>query len=183
MEPKFIQAGDSVSWTVSDSEYSPDDGWTFAYTLVSRDNQIVIAGADNGAGGFLISVNSAASTAWPVGDYSFFGHATKAPDRYTLRTGLITITPDMVAATAGLDARTQSEIYKDNLIIARNALVSGEWRAVVSSEAVGGRSRSFRTLDEIDVAIRKATRDINLELRRNRASEGLGHTGNVKVQL
>jgi hypothetical protein len=115
MIPEKITAGDTLKFTESPTDYSPDDGWSFKYVLVKSDAQIVIDATDNGDGSFLINEPAADTASWVAGDYDWESYATKGVDRYRVNRGFITITPDIAAGanSSGIDVRTEAKKIVD----------------------------------------------------------------------
>lgn len=183
MEPKTIVAGDTAEWAVGFGSYKPDDGWALQYTLYNAQGRIQFNGSDNGDGSFAISVAATTTGEWAPGDYRFIATVTKAAERFTVRDGEICIKPNFATQSDGFDDRTIAQKYLDDLLAARDRLVSGAYRVTVSSESMPGVSRTFRTLDEIDGAIQRARRDVNRDARKKAAAEGRSHHGRVKVRF
>lgn len=182
--PASITAGDSVSWVRYVPDREPSSGWSLSYTFASPTSRIALTSSDNGDGGHLISVTAAASAVWVPCVYRWQAYVTDGTDRETVETGSLTVHPDFSAAPAhGYDDRSPARKWLDKLLAAREVLVEGAPKVVLATEGVGGRSRSYRSLEEIEIAIRRAKGDVASEERAERLSKGLGHRGNIHVRF
>jgi hypothetical protein len=183
-EPRRFTAGDSVAWSRSASEYTPADGWALRYVLISAHRRITIEADVNAAAtGWVVALTGAETRGFQPGPYRLTAYAWKDDDRYTLHQSELIIDPNLEVQDAGIDLRTALQRHLDALYTARNAMVGGALHATVSSESIGGRSRTFRSLDELDSAITRARRDVNREDSARRLRAGQGHPGRVKVTL
>jgi hypothetical protein len=183
-EPRRFTAGDSVAWSRSASGYTPADGWALRYVLVSAHRRITIEADVNAAAtGWDVTLTGAQTKGYQPGTYRLTAYVWQGDDRHTLLQDTVVIDPNLEAQDAGIDLRTPAQRHLDALYTARNAMVSGALHATVSSESIGGRSRTFRSLDELDSAITRARRDVNREDSARRLRAGQGHPGRVKVTL
>lgn len=183
--PEQLVAGDSKEWTIGGGEYDPSE-YTLKVVLVNAITQHTIEGGavtDNGDGSFKVALTAASSRAFIPGYYEVRYFVSKDSDRYTLLEGQTEVLPDLEKQVAGYDLRTINQRRLDALRSARDKLIAGAARATVSSESLGGRSRTFRSLDELDAAIRRAERDVNMDKRRERSKEGKGHSGRLRVRF
>lgn len=183
MEPKTIQAGDSITWTVTEPDYLPVDGWELTYSLVNQQRHIAISSIDNGLGGFEVANAAAVTRLWAPGVYDYRRYVSLGVDRFTTKSGSIEILTDLAVQLSGFDSGTDAQKYLASLKAARQRLAGNAHRVTVSSEGTSGRSRSYKNLDELDTAIRRAERDVIVEERARRAKAGLGHSGNIRVRL
>lgn len=177
-------AGDTVELAIADASYRPGSGWGLTLVLLNARKTFSFAGSDDGSGsGFTVALTAAESRDIEPGDYALKAVYANGAERHTTDAGMLSVLPDFQAQGEGYDLRTQAQRILDSLLAAKERLVAGAHRVTVNSESVGGRSRSYRNLDEIDAAIRRAQRDVNVERQAARAKQGLGHRGRVKVRL
>ena len=163
-EPRLIQAGDTVTWTIADSEYPASDGWVLHYRLINAQGAIDITADADGAD-HAVTVTAATTADYVAGDYQFVGYVAKGTERHTRRRGQITVRPDLAAQTGGFEARGTWAKALDDL---RTALAT--W--IVSNgqvreyEIVGRRMVFAAEADirgRIAIAEREAAREAGLE--------------------
>lgn len=186
-EPERFTAGDTVTWKRRTEHLGdhldPAAGWTLTYRI-SRDRYAyTVTGSDNGDGYHLISIAKATTGAYEPGDYHWQATVDDGTSRYTVGTGRLQILPDFATEGANLDTRTESERWLESLISARERLLDNAARAVTVSDTNDGRSRSYRTLDELDAAIDRARARVTWERRRRRGDAGRSHSGLIRVRL
>lgn len=119
-EPQQLQAGDSISWKISLADYPASVGWYLKYRLLASSGKIDIQSVADGDG-HLVAITAATSAAWTAGTYTMQRMVTNGTDRYTLDTRTIQILPDLSAATAATDTRTQARRALDAI----NAVLEG----------------------------------------------------------
>ena len=164
MEPDRFIAGDSVTWTRSDTRYLPSAGWVLTYTFVSPTNTFTITAAANAQNtGWEPSLTGLQTGAYKPGRYRVLAQVTLGDDRHTLWQGGIEIDPNLAMQDSGFDIRTDAQRYLDRLLEARDRMMHGGLSATISAESIGGRSRTFRSLEELDGALQRARRDVNRE--------------------
>lgn len=167
-EPTEIRAGDSVAWERELEDYSSDDGWSLKYRLLYASG----AGVDitTTASGTLhsVSLTSAVTAAFVAGTATLAARVEKGAgatlERVTLEANVITILPDLAAAT-NHDGRTDNQIA---LEAARAALKSymDKGQLHVAEYDIAGRRMKFRTADEITSLIRYYEAEVAKETRK-----------------
>lgn len=174
--PDTITAGDSVAWALTFSTYPASAGWILSYALTNDGNQITFAGTADG-NAHLIDLATTDTVDWPAGDYAFQAYVTLGAERFQISSGLVTILPNLAAATEGLDALPYCFKVRDALIAVL------EMRATESqtSIAVGGRQISEMTHEEIQSALARAEAGCNNYIRRNRRDRGKNPGTKIKT--
>lgn len=103
-EPAEIQAGDTIQWKKTLSDYPASSGWVLSYTLINAAAKITITGTASGDD-HLVSVTAATSAGYGAGTYAWQAVATLGSARYTVGSGTMTVKANLAAATT-LDNRT-----------------------------------------------------------------------------
>jgi hypothetical protein len=113
--PAKITAGDSLSWSVENSDYPASAGWALKYYLVKSDKQIEIDSTPSGdAHTFALAPTDTAD--WPAGRYKYQAVMVKgSTERATVDAGHVDVTTNYAAQTTGFDAREHAEIVLDAL--------------------------------------------------------------------
>ena len=166
IEPLTVTVGDTWEWKRSFSDYPASGGWSLSYSLLNSSDKITINASADGDD-FVIDVPAATTAAYTAGVYGWFGHVTKATDRYKIGDGEIEVLADP-AVVATLDT-----------------LIAGNTNASYSIGTPDGSSRSV-SRHEIETIHRlrqywQGRR--NIEIRRERLAQGRGDRGIVKVYL
>lgn len=112
IEPAAIIAGDTTTWRNVLADYPASAGWTLKYRLLAATGKIdIISSADSD--GHLITITATVSATWTAGCYSYQKYVEKGVaetlERYTLDSGLITISANLAAATTAQDTRSQTK--------------------------------------------------------------------------
>ena len=92
-EPTKATANDTLTWQRVLSNYPPVDGWTLTYSLrgpASLDITSVSSGT-----GYQVTAKAPAT----AGDYFLQGYVTLGDQRFTVYTGVLTLTPDLSSVT------------------------------------------------------------------------------------
>ena len=122
-EPTTFIAGDSLSWQRFFEDYPASAGWTLTYVLNNSTTRILVVSGDITTSGdtFLIAIPSSETAGWTPGEYQWLCVAQLAAagdvpaQRKTLALGRVTITIDILDATAPQDTRTRNEIALWNI--------------------------------------------------------------------
>ncbi len=158
-EPASITAGDSLTWRITLADYLPSDGWALSYTLISSAGVIAFASAADGDA-HLVSVPATTTVGWAPGVYRWSAAAVSGADRYTLRSGTITIAPDPAQAVA-----TDTRSHARRMLAAIEAWLESRDPGV-ASYTIHGRQMQY-----IDLADLLAIRDrYRAEVRREDAA-------------
>lgn len=107
LEPASVNAGDTVRWVKTLSDYPASAGWVLIYVLLNAAGKITITTSAQGAD-HLVNVAAATSANWAAGDYAWRSQASKDGEVYTVDEGRITVRPSFGAAQ--LDTRSSARI-------------------------------------------------------------------------
>jgi uncharacterized protein (DUF1800 family) len=111
IEPIEINAGNTVKWTKSLSEYPADDSWVLAYRLIGNKGTHAIASSASGKDHAVI-ILATASAAYQPGDYRLIGQVSKGTEVRTVYNGSCIVHPNLYGAAGTIDTRS---LAKQNL--------------------------------------------------------------------
>jgi hypothetical protein len=121
VEPTELRAGETWAWKRSYADYSAT-GWTLSYTLINSANKISLTASATGAN-HLVSVPAVTTTgtggvtgtdSYTAGTYSVIGRVTDGTSVYSVYDGLLTILPNLAAAST-YDTRSTAKQLLDAL--------------------------------------------------------------------
>lgn len=131
--PRKMTAGESVSWSVSLSDFPASAGWVITYTLVKSDTRIQIVSTASGDS-HLVEIPFATTAGYAAGEYHYQAHVSNTVERYQVGEGVIEILPDFATKTTGHDGRSWLEIAIDAL----EAAIEGRASKTQLQQAVNG---------------------------------------------
>lgn len=179
-EPLAFIAGDRWAWKRLDlAQYS--SGYALSYSArreADGGEEITISASISGTD-FIVEVPSATTAAYPPGVYHWQAYITRASDsqRLTIDSGTFDVSPNRDLATT--DPRSHTKIVLDSIeaVIEKRATKDQE------SYSLNGRSLTRTSVDEL-VRLRDSYRaKYNVELRRERVKNGLGHSGRLLTRF
>lgn len=170
IEPPRVTAGDTLAWTRSLPDYPASAGWVLHYRLINAAGKIDIIAS---AAGDDHAVNVAASTSatWTAGTYTRVAHVVKGSERHTVGTGEIIVDPDLAAAVAGADTRSDARIILDSLLASYRIVAASH--AYVQRYEVNGRVMQFNAKADWIKEINFWKQQVAKESRARRRAEGL----------
>lgn len=178
IEPEFIQAGDTIKWTKSLSDYPANDSWVLSYRLSNRyDNYDISTSADGADHAVVIS--AATSAAYQPGDYSLLGWVTKSGERYSIDTKSVTVKPNL-AVLEGYDTRTSAQKALDALNAGLEKYAGNAWK---QSYSVEGRTMAFRSASDFFALRSRLQTEVHREKQAERIKQGLGSTSRIRVRI
>lgn len=126
--PSRIQAGDTLQWNRTLSDYPAADGWQLKYTLVSASAAHNFQATANGDA-FAVVVPASTTAAWDAGRYLLTEYVTDGTQRFTLGTSDVLVVADIAAATGGVDTRSHARKVLDAIEawLESRAPVAGEF--------------------------------------------------------
>lgn len=100
IEPLSFRSGDSVAWTISDSDHPASAGWVLSYTLISAATKISLTSTADGDD-HAVALTAVATAAYAAADYQWVRTFTHAADsaRETTASGTVRVLPDLAALT------------------------------------------------------------------------------------
>lgn len=144
--PSTLAAGDTWRWRVARAAYPASAGW--ALTTYLRGKGVVnVVGVPDGDDGFVFTVPAAgdgSSAAVPAGRYTWVEKAAKDGDVLTVCSGVVTVTPNLAAATAG-----QLQTHAERALALVEAALEGRVVSDTESYAIFGRSLTKTPLAEL----------------------------------
>jgi hypothetical protein len=119
-EPENFNAGDTVSWKKSLSDYKASDGWVLKYAARGAGSINLTASADGDD--HLTSISAATSSTYTAGTYKWLAYVEKAGERYTVGEGYWDIKVNLATATSITDRliTLQTDIDAINAFLGRN---------------------------------------------------------------
>lgn len=142
VEPTAMRAGDTLAFTISESDYPASDGWALAYTLINSAGKITFTSSASGDS-HAVSVAAATTAAYTAGVYQWTARATLGAASHTIRSGQIEILPDPAVAAA-YDTRTHARRTLDAL----EAWIEGHDMAVANYR-IGDRAMQYIPIGEL----------------------------------
>lgn len=123
--PKTIQAGVNFCATAWRSEYS---GAAWVMTLMLRGAQVHDLVSERDGARHVWSVPATDTAGWTAGDYAYTIRATDGTNVHEVESGRVRVTPDLAAAAAGFDGRSQNRIALEAIeaVIAKRASLDQE---------------------------------------------------------
>lgn len=174
-EPTQIYAGDTWSWTRTESEY-PAGTWTMRYHLRNPTSAIdITAGADGET--HSVSVAAATTAVYQPGRYDWVARVSDGTSVHTVGTGSIEILPDF-AASGAQDNRSIARIVLDMI----DAYLADPTNLAASSYSLGGRSLSRWSRTDLLVEREKWKAEAVRQDRAARIAAGLG-VGKIQVRF
>jgi hypothetical protein len=149
-EPPVLYTGDTWAWVRVLADYPASDGWVLKYTLINAAGRINITSAADGDT-HEVSVGATTTAGYTAGLYTWQSFVEKASERYTVGQGAVNVRAGFSSGSGGADARTQAEIALQDAINALATYTAS--RGMVSQYSIGGRSQTFRSIDDIKALI------------------------------
>lgn len=176
--PAEFAAGDSLCIRHSLSDFPASDGWQVVYALAIDGAHIKWTSAADGAD-HVIDLDTAATASYTPARYAWQSYVKKGAERYRIADGMVTIAPNLEAATGGLDARPHCYIILDALEAAF------EGRASETQTALSWKDRSISemTHEELKQAVLDAKRSVWNYERGRRRKQGRATGSQIKVRF
>jgi hypothetical protein len=178
-EPLAVVAGDTLKWTRSLADYPASAGWVLAYKLVNASAVISVSSSADGDN-HAVSVAAATTAAWVAGEYRWTAYVTKSAERYTVGDGSITVKPNLASAIA-TDTRTQAQKAIDDLLAAMATYTATNGH--VQSYQIAGRQMTYRSMADIEKALRFWKKQRADEVTAERLAAGLQPKNRILVRL
>lgn len=178
-EPEVINAGDRVAWKRSDlvSDYPPAE-YKLSYEFKSdQSNDIsenVIA-----TGNHVVEISSTVTNGYTADTYHWAAYITRLSDdeRVMVDSGRWTVKPNLDSMTG--DPRSKVQLIFESI----EAVISNRATKDQESYSIAGRSLQRTPITDLIVLRDKYYALWVHEQRSERASQGLGHSGIIKVRL
>jgi hypothetical protein len=170
--PARLRAGDSIGWYAEVPAYPSGHGWSLSYRLIGAAGIIDLTATAEGPVGWRASVDATDSAAWAPGDYDWLALVSRDGERYSMGGGgVVTVLPDLAAATTAQDTRTTAARALADL---RAALAI--WLATdghVTEYEIAGRRIAFADAGELRARISLLEAEVAREAQAARLADGL----------
>lgn len=111
--PSIITAGLNADWKLYFKDYLYSDSWVLTIWLLGNGTQYSITGTDNGDSFHRFTKLASETASYIAGDYSYTVVAVNGTSKVPLESGVITIKPNFLIATSGLETRSNTKIILD----------------------------------------------------------------------
>lgn len=178
-EPVTIQAGDTLSWSKSLTDYPADNGWTLSYRLINELTKHDISTAASGSD-HLVSTLASITASYSPGKYTLLSWVTKGAERYSLPSKQAEVLPNLAIWNGGYDSRSTAKQVLDLLDA---AMVSHGKNAWVQEYEIAGRSMKFKSASEFLSYRSKIQAEVNREANTDRLKSGLQLKNKISVRM
>lgn len=178
-EPIRIQAGDTLTWKKSLTDYPASDGWILHYRIINAAGKFDITSSASGSD-HLVTATATATALYTPGSYSLIGWVTKASDRYSVFSGKVEVLPNLAAQAAGYDIRTNARKILDLIDAAMLSHGSNAW---TQEYEINGRRMKFRSIGEFVAYRSKIKQEVLREENAERLRSGLGLKNRISVRF
>jgi hypothetical protein len=149
MEPSVITAGDTVTWTRVDPEYTIEE-YTLTYIGLTTSHGFSIIASAGAGYTFSVSLAPSLTTSLTSGVYHWWAFMAKgsgtALERYQVDEGTIEIKPNWASlVAAGVDIRSHVKRTLDAI----EAAIEGRATAAQKSYTIAGRAIEFWSLTDL----------------------------------
>ena len=168
-EPRVLQAGDTWTWSRSESDYPASEGWALVYYFAKADEEPQALETNVSGDGFTVTV-AASSTAWPSGIYRWTARVSRNGEVHTIDAGQLTVIPD---PTVACDRRS----YEEKVVAALEpALLKSAGDMIIEYEIDGTKVKKDRA-----AAIKELDDCRSILRARRRAANGQGFFTRIPV--
>ncbi len=113
--PASIDAGLNFSFKRKYNDYLPADSWVAYFYIFNKGLQYTVTATDNGDSYHLFSKVASDTASYIAGDYSYNILVVNGLNKWPMESGVITINPNIITATGGIENRSKVKIILDNL--------------------------------------------------------------------
>lgn len=169
-EPRYIRAGDTVTWSETNSTYPASASWTLKYYLRGPSKLDVTC---TGSGDtFTAAIAATASNALVPGFYVYSGRFEKGSEVYTPEgfSGSLEVLPNLTEAPAGYDGRS----HVRTVFEAIQATIESRATKSQLMTTIAGRQIQYLSPDELLNLYFRYKRLLDIEVQEERLSKGLG---------
>ena len=180
-EPDSIQAGDTLTWKRSLSDY-PASSWVLSYRLTSTTAQLATIAASADGDDHLVSVAPATTAAWTAGDYELRGQAYNSTTgaKHTVFVANVKILADLMAENAsGNDQRTHAAKMVAKYETVLEAMGTGTNQTI----SVDGETYSRKDEDRIRARLKEYRQEVANEESLERINRGQAPKGIHRIHF
>ncbi len=173
--PSEIRAGDTYTYTVSDSNYPASDGWTLRVVLQNATYRVKVDAQTNADGTSYDVTLSSANTddLLAAGVYQLTEAVEKGTgaslERHTTFSGVVNVKRDIVTGTSAIDARSDARIMLDTVV----ATIKANLGKSHESMSIAARAIGYRSWDEMLKARQRLQQEVAAEDSAEAAAQGL----------
>lgn len=175
-EPGCINAGDTVKWLKTLTDYPATDGWVLKYTYINATAKQEVTAAAQGAD-YAVTILAATSAAWAAGSYDWRATVAKAGEVYTVAGGRSVVKPSFGVAT--LDARSQAR----RALEAVETMMEGRASSATAEYEIAGRKLKYIPVPELLQLRDKLRADVAREDAASDIAAGLAPRGRIHVRF
>jgi len=178
-EPDSINAGDSLKWTISNSDYPASDSWALTYIFINKDDKFTITSSADGDN-HAISEALAITAKYPPGLYYWKCYAGDGTDRYLINEGRAEVIKNIEDSNVK-SADLRSHVKK--VLDAVEAVIENRASDSDLSMSVDGESITNFTPKQL-TDLRSRYRGLyNKELNKERINQGRPSRRNKKIRF
>lgn len=175
--------GDTLNYATTVAGYAASDGWTLSFRLIPRTSgsaiSITCTADDDDPDAHRAEVSAATTAAWAAGVYNWASWVSKASEKYSVSTGVITLVADPRTATAPYDLRSDAQVALDNV----RATIRGKASADVLKYTIAGRSLERYPMAELIQLESKLSAEVAREMDAARIAAGLKSRRRIMLRL
>lgn len=178
-EPTVFSAGDTVSWTRSIPDFSPDDGWILSYAFRGErgDGRLDVTAGNNLDGSHSIAITPAQTKLMRPGMWVWAAYVSLGTDRYKVGQGTTRVEPNLAATNFSTDLRSPAKIKYDRAIELESQINANQ------TVMLNGRQATQHDLDKLKRWIDAAKSEYFAEVYAE-ANPGSGdNPRHIKVRL
>ena len=159
--PTTLRAGDSAAWIESLPATPASDGWTLRLRFLWAAGAAVTVTAVPSGSDYSLTLSATQTSSWQAGSATRIAWVERGSERITIDQSLVTILPDLSAATT-FDGRSQAQ---KGLADARAAMAAyvANGQIHVAEYDIAGRRMKFRAAAEIAELISWYEREVSRE--------------------
>lgn len=143
--PSVITAGLNAQWKLTHKDYLYSASWVWTVYLIGNGTQYTITGTDNGDDYHLFTKLASETSSYIAGQYSYTIVAVNGTSKVPMESSIITIKPNFILATGGLETRSDTKIILDNL----TNVIKQLSKATTTEVTIDGTSYKRSSLNEL----------------------------------
>lgn len=169
-EPLELRAGDTWKWRREDLVDFPASTWVLKYRFKNTAGGFEVTAAADGAH-HAVTVTASASSVYNEGRYDYIAWVESGAEKYTVKTGELSVLPDLRANSATNPSDIRSHARK--VLEAIEAVI--EKRATKDQEAytIAGRSLQRTPLPQLIMMRDRYRTEVRREIQAARIAAGL----------
>ena len=142
-----IVAGDTLTHSVTLSDYPASAGWVLSYRLIPGSGSAITFNASASGDDHAVSVAAATTSAWAAGKYACKAYVTSGLVRYSVpsESGPVVIEPNPASVAVGTELRSTARIALDNI----EATIEGRATSAVLEYEINGRQLRYLSPNDL----------------------------------